>query len=115
MSNSFVIRRIFDLSTRPTRREGICERVLLTSDDSVQQNIVFVDAAEGAVVEYHRIRNSESLYILEGIFEVTTENLVHTLEPGHLCYFSPESSHGLRCVKGPGQFLAIFAPSRKQN
>jgi quercetin dioxygenase-like cupin family protein len=50
--------------------------------------------------------------VLAGMFEVTLADCVKKLEAGDFYYFPPNSSHGLRCAKGPGQFLIIFAPPR---
>ena len=93
-----------------TRRLGVKEHRLLTQSDSSHQNIVFLEADQGAEVELHKIENSESLFILDGHFEVFSSETKELLKQGDLVYFPPQTSHGLRCIEGPGHFLAIFAP-----
>jgi quercetin dioxygenase-like cupin family protein len=100
------------IEQQPTRRAGIKERRILKPEDSSYQNIVIIEAEEGAIVELHQITTSESIFVFKGIFEITLPDQSQTLEAGDLCYFHPMSSHGIRCVKGPGQFLLIFAPSK---
>lgn len=95
---------------QPTRRLGVREQRLLTQSESPYQNIVFLETDQGAEVELHKIDNSESLFILDGQFEVFSSDTSEMLKQGDLVYFSPQTSHGLRCVEGPGRFLAIFAP-----
>ena len=107
-----LVRRSNKLSPSPTRRPRIRERRLITPEDSTYQNVVLLDTDEGAEVEFHLVVNSESLFILSGTFEVLLIDGVQTLQPGDLVYFPGNYSHGLRCSKGPGQFLAIFAPAR---
>jgi quercetin dioxygenase-like cupin family protein len=110
---SAVIRRSSEMSPQQTRRRGMMERRLLTPDDSRFQNLVLFDMEVGAEVEYHEVSNSESLFILEGVFEVVLDGTTKAISVGDACYFPQESSHGLRCIEGPGRFLAIFAPARQ--
>ena len=98
---------------QPTRRKGISERRLLTCADSHQQNIVLIEIEQGAEVEVHEVSNSESLFILEGEYEVLSSDTTETLYPGDLVHFPPRTFHGLRCAEGPGRFLAIFAPAKQ--
>ena len=105
-----VIRCLGDLPSNPTRRDGISEKRLLSAQDSSFQNIVHLDAEEGSEVEFHRISTSESIFIMNGTFEILLNGGPRTAGPGCLIHFPPGNSHGFRCVKGPGQFLAIFAP-----
>jgi quercetin dioxygenase-like cupin family protein len=107
-----IVRKSSHLAQEETRRIGIKERKLLLPEDSPHQNIVLIDADEGAEVELHSIGNSESIIILKGRFEVILPNSIQTLEEGDLCYFHPKSAHGLHCTQGPGQFVAIFAPTK---
>jgi quercetin dioxygenase-like cupin family protein len=108
-----LVRRSKAMSPGPTRRGGIQERRLITPADSSYQNVVLVDANEDAEVEFHLVVNSESLFILSGTFEVRLNNNdVEVVQPGDLIYFPSNYSHALRCAKGPGQLLAIFAPAR---
>lgn len=94
-----------------TRRQGLYERLLLSSGDSLHQNIVLFDAREGMEVEYHAIVTGESLFIISGLHEVILEDGRETLAAGDLIYFPPGSEHGMKCIE-PGQYLAIFAPSK---
>jgi len=111
-----VVRKSSQLTPQPTRRQGIRERRLLFPKDSPQQNIVLIDADEGAKVEIHEITTSESIYVLMGSFEVTFEESGSKhLGPGDLCHFRAGTSHGLCCIQGPGQFLAVFAPGGGEN
>ncbi len=114
MYKDIVIKNVTALTAHPTRRKGIFEKKLLSPDESPHQNIVFIEAEQGAVVEYHLVKNSESLYILEGLFAVVLADDRKIMEPGSICYFAPELSHGLECLKGPGKFLVVFAPAAKE-
>lgn len=96
---------------RPTRRVGIREKRLLTIEQSPHQNLVLVEMRPSAEVELHQIRYSESIFVIEGRYEVVTHKTTETLGPGDLCHFPPDSFHGLRCIQGPGRFLAVFAPA----
>jgi quercetin dioxygenase-like cupin family protein len=100
------------LKPSPTRRQGLQERRLLTFKNSPYQNLVLIEMEDGAEVELHRVETSESMFVLQGAFEVIFPNESQTLEAGDLCYFPPKTWHGLRCTGGPGQFLIVFAPSR---
>lgn len=95
---------------RETRRPGIREKRLLGVEQSRNQNLVLVETDARAEVEQHEVRTSESIFVIEGHYEVVTQNTVERLGPGDCCHFPPGSSHGLRCLEGPGRFLAIFAP-----
>lgn len=109
--DAVVIRRSSDMSPAETRREGLCERLLLSAADSLHQNIVLFDAREGMEVEYHPMVTGESLFILSGEHEVILEDSRETLRAGDLVYFPPGSEHGMKCIE-PGQYLAVFAPSK---
>jgi quercetin dioxygenase-like cupin family protein len=110
-----ILRRSSLLIPQQTRRGGIKERRLLLPEDSPHQNVIIVDAEQDAEVEFHQISTSESIFVLEGTFEVILSDSTQTLEAGDICYFLPKTSHGLRCTDGPGQFLVIFAPARHSN
>lgn len=102
-----------DVRPRNTRRKGIKERILLGRMQSSLQNIVMIEASEGAEVEMHEVKAAESIYILSGKFQILTPlNVAYELKVGDLCYCEPGSQHALRCKNGPGVFLAIFAPPR---
>jgi quercetin dioxygenase-like cupin family protein len=107
-----LIVRSTSLKPGPTRRRGLQERRLLTFKNSPYQNLVLIEMEEGAEVELHRVETSESLFVLQGAFEVIFPNGSQPLEVGDLCYFPPKTWHGLRCTRGAGQFLIVFAPSR---
>ena len=96
---------------RTTRRAGVREKGLLNAEQSPYQNLVLVQMDRGAEVEPHGIRNSESIFVMEGRFEFSTPQATESLGPGDLCHFPPGTNHGLRCLEGPGRFLAIFAPA----
>ena len=106
-----VIRKSSDMRPIETRREGLYERLLLSGEDSLHQNIVLFDAAEGMEVEYHAVATGESLFIMSGKHDVILEDGRHTLGEGALVYFPPGSKHGMKCLEA-GQYLAIFAPSK---
>lgn len=102
----------------PSRRPGLVESRLLSQSQSQHQNIVEVVVDEGAVIEYHQVATSESIYVLEGDFELVLSanaNYGDSLAVGDLVHFRPGSYHGLRCVRGPGKLLVIFAPPLKRN
>jgi quercetin dioxygenase-like cupin family protein len=108
-----LIRRFEIMEPEESHRPGMMVRKLLTGKESRHQNVVLMDIEEGAVVEVHEIKVSESFFILEGIFEVVLEEGGgRRLEPGDFCHFFPDTCHGLQCVQGPGRFLIIFAPAR---
>ncbi len=109
--DAVIIKRSSELTPVETRREGLCERLLLSAADSLYQNIVLFDAGEGMEVEYHAIVTGESLFILSGVHEIALEDRRETLSAGDMVYFPPGSEHGMKCIK-PGRYLAVFAPSR---
>jgi quercetin dioxygenase-like cupin family protein len=106
-----IIRSSSKIEPRQSRRHGISERRLLTFDDTKLQNIILIETEQGAEIELHEIVTSESIFILSGSYEVILDTGSQPLNSGDLAYFHPHSSHGLRCVHGPGSFLVIFAPS----
>jgi quercetin dioxygenase-like cupin family protein len=110
ISMTAIIRQSSPMVPLPTRRNGIRERRLLASEDSSHQHITLIDAEYGAEVEFHAVESSESFFVLKGSFEVLLAETTHIIGAGDLCHFPPKSSHGLRCIDGPGQFLVIFAP-----
>jgi len=97
---------------KASQRDGIEERRLLLPEESPYQSIVVVDAEYGSEVEMHEIFTSESLFVLRGAFEVLWPGSTELINAGDLCYFSPGTSHGLRCISESGQILIVFAPSR---
>jgi len=100
-----------DVTKVKTRRPGLSARRFLTPADTLDQNVALMEADEGAEIESHVTKTSESFYILEGDFEIILEDCDRSLKPGDFCYFYPDTTHGLRCLKGPGRFLVIFAPA----
>ena len=109
--HAIVIKRSSEMTPAETRREGLYERLLLSSADSLHQNAVLFDAREGMEVEYHPIVTGESLFIMSGVHEVVLEDRRETLAAGDIVYFPPGSEHGMKCIE-PGQYLAVFAPSK---
>jgi hypothetical protein len=116
-----IIRNSKKVRPTPGSRAGITERWLLTPDDSEQQNILLVKTEEGSMIGYHEIGTSESIFVLEGEFEILfddpgEENFQKAMKqigPGDLCYFEADSGQAIRCTQGPGRFLIVFAPSKK--
>ena len=100
------------MDARATRRSGISDLRLLGYEDSRHQNVVLVRYEQGAEVEMHRVENSESFFVLQGEFAVTGPSNDERLEEGDFCYFPPGGSHGLKCLRGPGEILVVFAPAR---
>lgn len=111
-----IFRNANDMNWQPTKRDGIEEKRLITPEDSPYLNVILIKAKQGAEVELHQIHTSESIYVLEGTFEVILpDGNNKSLKPREICYFPPNTSHGLKCIKGPGQFIVIFAPRGKIN
>jgi len=106
-----VIRRSGAMAVRPTRRAGLGERRLVGPDLSAHQNLVLIDAEEGAEVELHEVPNSESFFVLEGELLVSGRGWQESLGPGDLCYFPPGMEHAVGVVRGPARFLVVFAPA----
>jgi quercetin dioxygenase-like cupin family protein len=109
--DAVVVKRSSDMEPAETRREGLYERLLLSSSESLHQNIVLFDAREGMEVEYHRIVTGESLFIMSGVHEVVLADRREALTAGDIVYFPPGSEHGMKCMEA-GQYLAVFAPSK---
>ena len=107
-----VVLRSAAMDVIPTRRAGIGERRLLGPELSEQQNLVLIDAEQGAEVELHEVPNSESFFVLEGELLVSGPEWEEVLKPGDLCYFQPGMEHAVRVTRGPARFLVVFAPSR---
>jgi quercetin dioxygenase-like cupin family protein len=100
------------MKPQATRRSGLLERRLLIPERSEHQNLVLVDAEEGAEVELHKVHNSESFFVLRGELLVSGPGFEESLGPGDLCHFHPGMKHAVRIVSGPAQFLVVFAPGR---
>lgn len=111
MSANARVTRSADVPAEPSRRRGIRHRRLLGAD-SPSHHVVLVEADAGATVELHEISTNETLYILEGGFELLLPEGPRVLEPGDLAHFPSGTTHGLVCRRGPGRFLAIFAPPK---
>jgi quercetin dioxygenase-like cupin family protein len=105
-----IVKRASEILPQSSRRAGIKERRLITQGDSSYQNIILVDAEQGAEVELHEIKTSESIFIMKGAFEFILPESSEITTEGDVYHFPPGTSHGLRCTKGPGQFLVIWAP-----
>ena len=108
------IRRSAAMPVKPTRRAGLSERRLLGPGCSEHQNIVLIDAQQGAEVELHQVANSESFFVLRGELLVSGPGFEEALGPGDLCHFQPGMQHSVSVVSGPAQFLVVFAPARSQ-
>src|SRR5690606_16114691 len=100
-----------DLEFRTSRRKGIKEKLLLSHEESLEQNIVLMDMEPDSTVEYHEVSTNESIFVLQGKLAVTFADFSRELHPGDLCYFPKGTWHGLKCLEGPVQYLAIFSPS----
>ena len=109
-----IIRRSASIEQLPTRRPGIAERRLLGGELSEHQNLVLVDAEQGAQVELHEVPNSESFFVLEGELLVSGRGWEESLSPGDLCHFRPGMEHAVQVVRGPARFLVVFAPARAE-
>ncbi|MBL8766093.1 MAG: cupin domain-containing protein [Planctomycetes bacterium] len=107
-----IFRRGAGLTPVPARRPGFRERRILTREDSPHQNVIHVEADEGAEVEMHPVPNSESLYVLDGVIDFTAPGFAQRLGPGDLVHFQPGAQHGMKVVLGPARYLVIFAPGR---
>lgn len=107
-----IFRRAAEGRFLPTRRPGLRERRLLGPADSPHQNLVMVEADEGAEVELHPVPNSESFVVLEGELLVHGDGYRERLGPGDVCHFPPGHSHGVRVTAAPARFLVVFAPAR---
>ena len=88
-----VIKRSSELKPVETRREGLYERLLVSAEESLHQNIVLFDAHSGMEVEYHPIVTGETLFIMSGVHEIILEGGTETLKAGDLVYFPPGSEH----------------------
>ena len=110
-----VVKDCWEMPARPGRRRGFTERRLVGPAQSVEQNLVLIEADTGSEVELHPVSNSESLFFFEGVFEVTApgNQVPMPLGAGDMVYFPPGASHGLRCITGPGRYLVVFAPAAK--
>jgi quercetin dioxygenase-like cupin family protein len=109
-SRKALVRRSSTLEPKPARRPGFRERRLVGPAESRDQHVILVDVDVGAEAEVHPIETSESLFIVKGVFEVMLNACTERVSAGDLCYFPAGSSHGLKCVEGPGQILLIWAP-----
>lgn len=112
MGKDFIVRRSGEMAFSETKRKNVFEKRLILPEESQYQNVVLVEAQQGAEIELHKINNSESIFVLRGTFEVIFPDSSEDtkLEAGDICYFNPETLHGLRCIDGPGQILVIFSP-----
>ena len=100
------------MSVQATRRPGLFERRLLGREGSQHQNLVLIDAEQGAEVELHEVANSESFFVICGELSVSGPGFEELLGPGDMCHFHPGMGHAVRIVRGPAQFLVVFAPAR---
>ena len=105
------IRRSSQMPPQQTRRPGLSERRLLGPELSGHQNVVLIDAQEGAEVELHEVPNSESFFVIRGELLVSGPGFEESLRPGDLCHFRPGMRHAVSVVSGPAQFLVVFAPA----
>jgi hypothetical protein len=96
-SRKALVRRSSTLEPKPARRPGFRERRLVGPAESRDQHVILVDVDVGAEAEVHPI-------------EVMLNACTERVSAGDLCYFPAGSSHGLKCVEGPGQILLIWAP-----
>ncbi len=108
-----VIRRSREIELTPSHRPGIAQAALISREDSLLQNLVLAEFAEGARVEMHEVGPSESFYVLRGAFELRLADETVPIGPGDVTYFGPNTAHGLVCTEGPGRILVVFAPSRE--
>ena len=94
-----IFRKSAEIRQEPGRRAGTTEKWLLEPGDSTLQNVLLVKTDAGAVVEYHEVGTSESLFVLEGVFEVLYDDpeeendrrAFRRIEPGDFCSFPPHS------------------------
>lgn len=110
MDKNAIIRRSAGKEFSPSRRPGLAALPMLSSTDTPSQNIVLMQMEEGATVDLHPVKTDESLYVLEGEFTLVLPEGDENLCPGDLAFFPDKSEHGLKCDRGPGKFLLLFAP-----
>ena len=108
-----LIRRTGEMTATSTRRPGVRERRLWTTDDCAEQNVVLIDADAGAQVEAHRVANSESFFVVAGRLRIFGPAYEERLGPGDFCGFAPGMEHGVEVEAGPARFLVVFAPGRR--
>lgn len=117
MGMGFIFKSSNAIAFSATKRKGIVEKKLILPEESVYQNIILVKSDPGSEVELHKISNSESFFVLKGTYEIVFPNYAENifLKEGDICYFNPETYHGLRCIDGPGQIYVVFSPSKLIN
>jgi quercetin dioxygenase-like cupin family protein len=109
-SGQVVVRKSSAQEPKPARRQGFRERQLIGPGESSDQHVILVDVDAGAEAQAHLVATSESLFVVSGIFEVSFDACSERIAAGDLCHFPTGTSHGLRCVEGPGQLLLVWAP-----
>jgi quercetin dioxygenase-like cupin family protein len=110
LSGRVLVRSSSTLEPKPARRPGFRERRLVGPAQSRDQHVILVDVDVGAEAEVHPVSTSESLFVIKGLFEVALDACTERVASGDLCHFPAGTSHGLKCLAGPGQLLLIWAP-----
>ncbi|OGT31964.1 MAG: hypothetical protein A2W28_05200 [Gammaproteobacteria bacterium RBG_16_51_14] len=55
MGQDYVIKKSTTMDFQETRRTGVREKKLVSSDESLYQNMILIDMEKGAEVELHKI------------------------------------------------------------
>jgi len=108
-----VIKKSSEFQFIESRRPGVRSCRVISTNESMEQNLMMVEMVLNAEVEYHRVENSESFLVLEGELEIILENERQRLGREDVCYFAPGESHGVKCLSPKARFLVVFAPARR--
>ena len=65
---------------------------------------------------HHHASESETIYVIEGSFEVDVDGHTHELGPGELVHVPSGVKHSGRCVgQAPGKRVLVFSPAGVEN
>ncbi len=85
-------------------------RQILGYDESLMQ--VIVEFETGAInAEHSHENNSQTSFIVSGVFEYKLGNKVHLVKAGDGIYIAPNVIHGIKCIE-TGKILDSFSPLR---
>jgi len=93
---------------------GVRTEVHLTADDTAGALCLLLDEppAGWSLARHRHLNESETIHVLEGVFEIEIEGVRTRLAPGHTIHVPRGAIHaGGNVGDAPGRRLVVFSPA----
>lgn len=88
---------------------GVTRQIMAYNNDLMMVKVRF---ETGAVGTLHTHPHTQATYVVNGVFEFTTDGETQTVKAGDGVYMKPGVIHGCKCIEA-GLLIDTFNPMRK--